>query len=368
MEEEWNLVENDQNETPSVEKSQSTSLTLNFNRFEQLEEERQQLLQDEPLSPIPQHYLEEQEEVSSPVNSHSSDGSNWMNNMALFDNNDTTTTDIENELDFETPPSSFLFSNHIAMTSQAEQQDKSDLTRESVADQDTKWTSSLGSSVPYLSELPPPSSKKKDIPETVKSIAPFSFSRNGPLKEQLASISAAAAVVEPESEDILPATKKWKPNPRPRLTEHTLEPFINSSSISDDDKENGTTGDDDNDEGDATSSQANNERLSPRERMNNCMRFSQDQDQSLARLFVDLEQKNPSLAWSKLSELDLRRQNLSALQDIKSCFPVLRRLRVSHNALTMITGLPATLNILEASSNRLTELNLDYPFFLIYTV
>jgi hypothetical protein len=327
MEEEWNLVENEQNETPSVEKSQSTSLTLNFNRFEQLEEKRQQLLQDEPLSPIPQQYTE-QEGLSSPVNSHSSDGSNWMNNVALFDNNDTTATDIENELDLETPP--FLFSTQITMLPQDEQQDTLDQTRESMADQSTKWSSSVGSSVPYLSESPPSSSKEETAPEPAKSIAPFSILKN---EQQLASSPSSSspqpstsAAVEPESQDILPATKKWKPNPTPRLTEHRLEAFTNSSSSTDEvDEENNT---DYSDEENGSTSQANNQRLSPRERMNNSLRFSQDQGQSLARLFVDLEQKNPSLAWSKLSELDLRRQNLSVLQDIKSCFPVLRRLRV----------------------------------------
>jgi hypothetical protein len=187
----------------------------------------------------------------------------------------------------------------------------------------------VGSSVPYLSELPPSSSKEETAPEPAKSIAPFSIFKN---EQQLASSSSsspqssASAAVEPESQDILPATKKWKPNPTPRLTEHRLEAFTNSSSSTDEVDEESNTND--NDEENGSTSQANNQRLSPRERMNNSLRFSQDQDQSLARLFVDLEQKNPSLAWSKLSELDLRRQNLSVLQDIKSCFPVLRRLRV----------------------------------------
>ena len=60
----------------------------------------------------------------------------------------------------------------------------------------------------------------------------------------------------------------------------------------------------------------------------NCMDFVDDGQDHLATFMYELEALTPIHQWSQLRRLNLSKQNLTSLDDLSSCFPMLETLQV----------------------------------------
>ncbi|KAI8073171.1 hypothetical protein BC940DRAFT_364262 [Gongronella butleri] len=70
-----------------------------------------------------------------------------------------------------------------------------------------------------------------------------------------------------------------------------------------------------------------------------------------------ISQQAPESLWSSLRILDLRHQNIEAIHALDTRFPMLESLDVSYNVLHSMSGLPTTLRVVKAASNRLTYMD-----------
>ncbi|KAI8647934.1 hypothetical protein BD408DRAFT_334248 [Parasitella parasitica] len=88
------------------------------------------------------------------------------------------------------------------------------------------------------------------------------------------------------------------------------------------------------------------------------MSFADDGHDHLATFLFELQAVTSAQQWSQLTKLNLSRQSLTSLEDLSSCFPNLETLKVSHNELRTLSGLPASLIYLYASHNKLLEVDI----------
>ncbi|KAI7901637.1 uncharacterized protein BX663DRAFT_437035 [Cokeromyces recurvatus] len=77
-----------------------------------------------------------------------------------------------------------------------------------------------------------------------------------------------------------------------------------------------------------------------------------------ASVIYELEQHGSITEWHQLKKLDLSRQNLTSIQKLDHCFPILEELNVSHNELKSISGLPKSLIHLYAYDNKLNDIEM----------
>ncbi|KAI8148537.1 hypothetical protein BJV82DRAFT_592452 [Fennellomyces sp. T-0311] len=80
-----------------------------------------------------------------------------------------------------------------------------------------------------------------------------------------------------------------------------------------------------------------------------------DMHQAIHRLIDHLTAIRPYENWRTLRALDLSEQNIISIRDLASLVPALETLNVSNNAISEMTNLPISLQVLKAKSNRLTS-------------
>ncbi|KAI9244904.1 hypothetical protein EDC94DRAFT_688244 [Helicostylum pulchrum] len=102
--------------------------------------------------------------------------------------------------------------------------------------------------------------------------------------------------------------------------------------------------------------------ISMKQNLANCFEFNsldQCQDNVLSAIFFGIESMVADITqWYQLKTLDLSRCNLTGLNHLDTCFPMLEKLTVSHNELKSISGLPDSLRYLHASHNKLCEVDI----------
>ncbi|KAG1241110.1 hypothetical protein G6F68_017009 [Rhizopus microsporus] len=84
--------------------------------------------------------------------------------------------------------------------------------------------------------------------------------------------------------------------------------------------------------------------------LSKCIQTSEEE--FLAGIYLEIEKSCSITECYKLKSLNLNRQGITALNDLRLCFPLLEKLKVSHNELTQLSGLPETLYHLDATDNK----------------
>ncbi|KAI9472271.1 MAG: hypothetical protein EXX96DRAFT_351111 [Benjaminiella poitrasii] len=77
-----------------------------------------------------------------------------------------------------------------------------------------------------------------------------------------------------------------------------------------------------------------------------------------ANIIFELEQHSSITQWYKLKKLDLSRQNLTSINTLDTCFPMLEELHISHNELKSVSGLPTSLLYIYACDNKLCDIEI----------
>ncbi|KAG1520980.1 hypothetical protein G6F52_007157 [Rhizopus delemar] len=90
--------------------------------------------------------------------------------------------------------------------------------------------------------------------------------------------------------------------------------------------------------------------------LSKCIQTSEEE--FLAGIYLEIEKSCSITECYKLKSLNLNRQGITALNDLRLCFPLLEKLKVSHNELTQLSGLPETLYHLDATDNKLISIDL----------
>ncbi|CEI95695.1 hypothetical protein RMCBS344292_09874 [Rhizopus microsporus] len=94
-----------------------------------------------------------------------------------------------------------------------------------------------------------------------------------------------------------------------------------------------------------------------KEMLSSCIRVAEQE--FLAGIYLEIEKNHSISECYKLKSLNLNRQGITALNNLGQCFPYLEKLKVSHNELTELHGLPDSLCYLYANNNRLTSIDLN---------
>ncbi|KAI9283183.1 hypothetical protein BY458DRAFT_428044 [Sporodiniella umbellata] len=223
-------------------------------------------------------------------------------------------------------------------------QSKEEINQESSADKKATWeknASTNGPSTPFLGSYETLNTKKGTNLEQfekncMKDPRPFSF----------AFPSSLTSTSTNENRGIQPSSKKNKgkepENPDSRktledaktkltLTEHKQPPL-----------------------------QTNYDDIKPAITKGNLAKCFQTQEDFLAGIYLEIEKQQSITECFKLKSLDLSRQKITALNDIGLYFPVLEKLKISHNELTQLTGLPDSITYLQADDNKLSSIELAH--------
>ncbi|KAG0187332.1 hypothetical protein DFQ28_006500 [Apophysomyces sp. BC1034] len=81
-----------------------------------------------------------------------------------------------------------------------------------------------------------------------------------------------------------------------------------------------------------------------------------DSEHAMLGIQEHLSSIKPMKQWSTIRILDLRNQNLVSIHQLDQALPCLENLDVSDNAISFISGLPQSLRILNAKTNKLTDI------------
>ncbi|CAO3699453.1 unnamed protein product [Rhizopus stolonifer] len=219
-------------------------------------------------------------------------------------------------------------------------------TRESSADMKAKWESNpvQGPSIPFFGSSRPTDNTGQTMEQFEKNTLSNQFNLGFPSHQQ----PVTPFFPENKARDIKPCNprrtqsrekkkeeEKNEDKKKPILTEHKL-PSVD------------------------VQQQTEEEERPRRIQRGTLARCFQAQEESLAGIYLEIEKECSITECYKLKSLNLSRQGITALNDLNLYFPVLERLKLSHNELTQLSGLPESLCYLYANDNKLTSIDLTH--------